>query len=214
MSAYATDQDADAVPAPIPAGGPDTASATDTLSTPSTPAPAGTQASAGTATEALLAHALGHPARRRAAGLPAVPTARPRLGVAVVACMDARIYVEALLGLAEGDAHVLRNAGGVVTTDVVRSLAVSQHVLGTTEIILIHHTGCGLEQVTDDTFLDQLERKTGVRPEWAVHSFVDVENDVRKSIRILRSSPFLRSTTSIRGFVYQVETGALPEVLP
>ncbi|KDA44664.1 carbonic anhydrase [Frankia sp. B2] len=169
---------------------------------------------AATATELLLSYAAGHPARRREAGLPALPGARPRLGVAVVACMDVRIQVEALLGLVEGDAHILRNAGGVITPDVVRSLAVSQHVLGTTEIILLHHTGCGLERITDDGFRDQLECKTGVRPEWAVYSFPDVEEDVRKSVRVLRSSPFLQSTTSVRGFVYQVETGALVEVLP
>jgi len=167
---------------------------------------------AGATTRALLANAAGHPARRRAAGLPAVPTARPRLGVAVVACMDARIHVEALLGLEEGDAHVLRNAGGVITTDVVRSLAISQHVLGTTEVILIHHTGCGLENITDDGFHDQLERETGVRPEWPVQTFTDVAADVRRSIRVVRSSPFLRSTTSVRGFVYQVDNGELVEI--
>lgn len=167
---------------------------------------------AGATTKALLANAVGHPARRQAAGLPAVPTARPRLGVAVVACMDARIHVEALLGLEEGDAHVLRNAGGVITTDMVRSLAISQHVLGTTEVILIHHTGCGLENITDDGFHDQLERETGVRPEWPVQTFTDVVADVARSIRVVRSSPFLRSTTSVRGFVYQVDSGALTEV--
>ncbi|SNQ47326.1 Carbonic anhydrase [Frankia canadensis] len=165
-----------------------------------------------TATEALLTYAARNPARRQEAGLPQAPPARPRLGVAVVACMDARLNVEALLGLAEGDAHVLRNAGGVITTDVVRSLAVSQNVLGTKEIILLHHTGCGLEKITDDGFRDQLERDTGVRPEWPVQAFADVEEDVRLSLRILRSSPFLQSTTSVRGFIYQVETGALVEV--
>ncbi len=164
-----------------------------------------------TATELLLTYAAGNPARRQEAGLSDTPAA-PRLGVAVVACMDARLNVEALLGLAEGDAHILRNAGGVVTTDVVRSLAVSQNVLGTKEIILLHHTGCGLEKITDDGFRDQLERDTGVRPEWSVQAFANVEDDVRVSLRILRSSPFLQSTTSVRGFIYQVETGAVVEV--
>ncbi|CAO5242673.1 carbonic anhydrase [Frankia sp. AgKG'84/4] len=164
-----------------------------------------------TATELLLTYAAGNPARRQEAGL-SDPPAAPRLGVAVVACMDARLNVEALLGLAEGDAHILRNAGGVVTTDVVRSLAVSQNVLGTKEIILLHHTGCGLEKITDDGFRDQLERDTGVRPEWSVQAFANVEDDVRISLRILRSSPFLQSTTSVRGFIYQVETGAVVEV--
>jgi carbonic anhydrase len=174
--------------------------------------PAGAVDGAATATELLLTYAAGNPARRQEACLPDSPSARPRLGVAVVACMDARINVEALLGLAEGDAHILRNAGGVITTDVVRSLAVSQNVLGTREIILLHHTGCGLETITDDGFRDQLERDTGVRPEWPVQAFANVEEDVRVSLRILRSSPFLQATTSVRGFIYQVETGALVEV--
>ncbi|WP_242422364.1 beta-class carbonic anhydrase [Frankia torreyi] len=174
--------------------------------------PAGPVGSTATVTELLLTHAAGNPARRQEAGLPASPAARPRLGVAVVACMDARINVESLFGLTEGDAHILRNAGGVITTDVVRSLAVSQNVLGTTEIILLHHTSCGLEQITDDGFRDQLERDTGVRPEWSVQAFANVEDDVRLSLRILRSSPFLQATTSVRGFVYQVETGGLVEV--
>ncbi len=172
--------------------------------------PAGPVDGTATVTELLLTYAAGNPARRQEAGLPAA--ASPRLGVAVVACMDARINVEALLGLTEGDAHILRNAGGVITTDVVRSLAVSQNVLGTTEIILLHHTSCGLERITDNGFRDQLERDTGVRPEWSVQAFTNVEDDVRLSLRILRSSPFLQTTTSVRGFVYQVETGALVEV--
>jgi len=176
------------------------------------PRPAGSMDPASSVTDVLLTYAAGNPARRQESGLPEAPPATPRLGVAVVACMDARLNVEALLGLAEGDAHILRNAGGVITTDVVRSLAVSQNVLGTREIILLHHTGCGLEKITDDGFRDQLERDTGVRPEWSVQAFSSVEEDVRLSLRILRSSPFLQATTSVRGFIYQVETGALVEV--
>ncbi|WP_308301415.1 carbonic anhydrase [Frankia sp. AiPa1] len=176
------------------------------------PRPAGAVDDGATATATLLTYAAGNPARREEAGLRGALPAPPELGVAVVACMDARINVEALLGLAEGDAHILRNAGGVVTTDIVRSLAVSQNALGTREIILLHHTGCGMEMITDVGFRDQLERDTGVRPEWSVQAFENVEEDVRLSLRILRSSPFLQATTSVRGFVYQVDTGALVEV--
>nr|WP_283097183.1 carbonic anhydrase [Frankia umida] len=174
--------------------------------------PAGDVTGAATATEVLLTYAAGNPARRQEAGLRGALPAPPELRVAVVACMDARLNVEALLGLGEGDAHILRNAGGVVTTDVVRSLAISQNALGTKEIILLHHTGCGMEKITDEGFRDQLERDTGVRPEWSVQAFTDVADDVRLSLRILRSSPFLQATTSVRGFVYDVETGALVEV--
>ncbi|WP_163548190.1 beta-class carbonic anhydrase [Candidatus Frankia nodulisporulans] len=174
--------------------------------------PAGDVTGAATATEVLLTYAAGNPARRQEAGLQGALPAPPELGVAVVACMDARLNVEALLGLGEGDAHILRNAGGVVTTDVVRSLAISQNALGTKEIILLHHTGCGMEKITEEGFRDQLERDTGVRPEWSVQAFTDVADDVRLSLRILRSSPFLQATTSVRGFVYDVETGALVEV--
>jgi carbonic anhydrase len=126
--------------------------------------------------------------------------------------MDARLDVHALLGLAEGDAHVVRNAGGVVTDDVIRSLALSQHELGTTEIIIIHHTGCGMQTITDEGFRRKLERRTGVRPDFPVHAFTDVEGDVRASIDTLWSTPFLPDTRSIRGFVYDVASGGLTEV--
>ncbi|MCM3884521.1 carbonic anhydrase [Frankia sp. R82] len=174
--------------------------------------PAGDVTDGATATEVLLTYAAGNPARRQETGLRGALPAPPALGVAVVACMDARLNVEALLGLGEGDAHILRNAGGVITTDVVRSLAVSQNALGTKEIILLHHTGCGMETITDVGFRDQLERDTGVRPEWSVQAFENVADDVRLSLRILRSSPFLQATTSVRGFIYEVDTGALVEV--
>jgi carbonic anhydrase len=161
------------------------------------------------ATEEMLRHAAGHAARR---GGRATPPVRPATGVAVVACMDARIDVFALFGLSEGDAHVLRNAGGVVTDDVHRSLAVSQHELGTTEIVLVHHTDCGMVRITDEGFARKLERLTGTRPGFPIHAFADVSDDVRASVAALRSSPFLRATTSIRGFVYDVFTGRLVEV--
>ena len=173
----------------------------------------GRDQAASTATEELLARAGRFAARRRAAGITEALPARPATGVAVVTCMDARIDVEALFGLAEGDAHILRNAGGVVTEDMERSLAISQHVLGTSEILLVHHTGCGLAEITDEGFRRSVEARTGVRPNWSVHAFTDVADDVRRSIRLLRSSPFLCST-SVRGFVYDVATGELTEVTP
>ncbi|WP_018635411.1 beta-class carbonic anhydrase [Parafrankia elaeagni] len=164
------------------------------------------------ATGALLARAADFAALRRATGPgQAVPT-RPATGVAVVACMDARINIEALFGLAEGDAHIMRNAGGVVTEDIERSLAVSQHALGTTEIILIHHTRCGMEQLTDEGFSASLAEQTGVRPSWRLRSFTNVAEDVWACMRTLRSSPFLRASTSVRGFVYDVDSGELTEV--
>ncbi len=162
-------------------------------------------------TEMLLRRAAEFAARRgNRRALPAAPAT----GVAVVACMDARLDVHALLGLAEGDAHVVRNAGGVVTEDVIRSLAVSQHELGTTEIMIIHHTGCGMQTITDEGFRRKLEHRTGVRPTFRVHAFTDVEGDVRASIDTLRSSPFLPGSRSIRGFVYDVASGGLTEVRP
>lgn len=164
------------------------------------------------ATGTLLTRAADFAALRRAAGSRAITQTRPATGVAVVACMDARINVEALFGLAEGDAHIVRNAGGVVTDDVERSLAVSQHALGTTEIIIIHHTRCGMEQLTDEGFSDSLVERTGVRPPWRLRAFSDVARDVWECVRTLRSSPFLRSSTSVRGFVYDVDTGELEEI--
>jgi carbonic anhydrase len=132
--------------------------------------------------------------------------------VAVLACMDARIDPARVLGLEEGDAHVIRNAGGVVTDDALRSLAISQHLLGTEEIILIHHTDCGMLTVTDDQVADRLEEAAGQRPEWRAQTFTDLETDVRDSIRRIKEDPFVPRTDSVRGFVYEVESGRLREV--
>ena len=136
----------------------------------------------------------------------------PAKGVAVVACMDARLHVSKILGLSEGDAHIIRNAGGVVTDDEIRSLAISQRLLGTREIILIHHTDCGMLTFKDDEFRRQIEEETGVRPEWAAEAFSDLDDDVRQNIARIKSSPFIPHKDSVRGFVYEVETGRLREV--
>ena len=136
----------------------------------------------------------------------------PALKVAVVACMDARVMPSYILGINEGDAHVIRNAGGVITDDEIRSLAISQRLLGTEEIILIHHTDCGMLTFTDDDFREQIEQDTGVKPQWAPESFKDLEQDVRQSIARIKSSPFIPHTDSVRGFIYEVETGRLREV--
>jgi len=136
----------------------------------------------------------------------------PGSGVAVVACMDARLNPYGLLGLSEGDAHVIRNAGGVVTADVVRSLAISQRLLGTREVVLIHHTDCGMLTFTDDAFRAQVEADTGIRPEWAAEAFADPDSDVRQSIARIQASPFIPVKDSVRGFVYDVATGGLREV--
>ena len=136
----------------------------------------------------------------------------PRLHVAVVACMDSRMDLFGLLGLDVGDAHVLRNAGGVVTPDTVRSLALSQRLLGTREVILIHHTDCGLEKVTEDDFKQTLQEETGVKPDWALESFSDVEADVRQSIARVCANPFVPHTDVVRGFVFDVDSGELREV--
>jgi carbonic anhydrase len=136
----------------------------------------------------------------------------PGKGVAVVACMDARLNVYGILGLSEGDAHVIRNAGGVVTDDEIRSLAISQRLLGTSEIILIHHTDCGMLTFTDDEFKRQIQDETGVKPEWAAEAFPDVDEDVRQSIARIQASPFIPKKDSVRGFVYEVESGRLREV--
>jgi carbonic anhydrase len=136
----------------------------------------------------------------------------PAKHVAVVACMDARLDPQAVLGLSEGDAHVIRNAGGVVTDDEIRSLAISQRLLGTKEIILIHHTDCGMLTFHDDDFRRQIQDDTGIKPEWAAEAFPDVEEDVRQSIARIEASPFVPLKDSIRGFVYEVETGRLREV--
>ncbi|MGW4368383.1 beta-class carbonic anhydrase [Nocardia takedensis] len=136
----------------------------------------------------------------------------PSKGVAVVACMDARLNVYGALGLAEGEAHVIRNAGGVVTADEIRSLAISQRLLGTTEIILIHHTDCGMLTFTDDEFKAAIQQDTGIKPEWAAEAFSDLEADVRQSIARIKDSAFIPHKDNIRGFVFDVATGALNEV--
>ena len=138
-----------------------------------------------------------------------VPPARR---AAIVACMDARIETGRLLGLEEGDAHVIRNAGGVVTDDVLRSLLISQRLLGTTEIILIHHTDCGMVTFRDDEVKDRIEAETGLRPSFALEAFADVEEDVRQSVRRIQACPFIPVKDRIRGFVYDVKTGRLNEV--
>jgi carbonic anhydrase len=136
----------------------------------------------------------------------------PGKKVAVVACMDARLNPYGILGLSEGDAHVIRNAGGVVTDDEIRSLAISQRLLGTEEIILIHHTDCGMLTFTDDDFKKSIQDDTGIKPEWAVEAFSDLDVDVRQSIARVKASPFIPNKGSVRGFVYEVETGRLREV--
>jgi carbonic anhydrase len=138
--------------------------------------------------------------------------APPSKRVAVLACMDSRLIPTRILGLDEGEAHVLRNAGGVVTDDAIRSLAISQNLLGTEEIVLIHHTDCGMLTFTDDEFAARLEHETGQRPEWSARAFSDLEADVRDSIARLEASPFIPNKGSIRGFVYDVRTGELREV--
>jgi carbonic anhydrase len=137
---------------------------------------------------------------------------RPSRRIAIVACMDSRMSVYPMLGIRDGEAHVIRNAGGVVTDDVVRSLSISQRLLGTREIMLVHHTDCGMQKTTDDEFKRAVEAETGIRPHWAVESFGDVEQDVRQSIGRLMASPFIPHKDAIRGFVFDVDTGKLEEV--
>ena len=136
----------------------------------------------------------------------------PGRRVAIVACMDARLDPARALGLEEGDAHVIRNAGGVVTDEEIRSLAISQNLLGTEEIVLIHHTDCGMLTFSDEELADRLEQETGSRPSWDAHAFADLEADVRASIERIRESPFIPRKESVRGFVYEVESGRLREV--
>lgn len=136
----------------------------------------------------------------------------PSKHVAVVACMDARLDVYRVLGLREGEAHAIRNAGGVITEDVIRSLAISQRLLGTREIILIHHTDCGMLTFTDDEFKRSILAETGIRPSWAAEAFPDPADDVRQSLRRIQASPFITRTESLRGFVFDVATGKLGEV--
>ncbi|HEX3779998.1 MAG TPA: carbonic anhydrase [Pseudonocardiaceae bacterium] len=136
----------------------------------------------------------------------------PAKHVAVVACMDARINVYGVLGLQEGEAHVIRNAGGVITEDEIRSLAISQRLLGTEEIILIHHTDCGMLTFTDDGFKSAIADEVGVKPGWAAEAFSDLDTDVRQSIARIKASPFIPKKDAIRGFVFDVATGKLNEV--
>ena len=150
--------------------------------------------------------------KRYAESFPGPAALRPKLRLAVVACMDSRIDVHAALGLELGDAHVIRNAGGVVTDDVIRSLVISQRLLGIEEIILIHHTDCGMLKLTDDEFKSAIEKDTGVRPPWATEAFTDADADVRQSIGRLKKNPFVPRTDLVRGFVFDVSTGLLREV--
>ncbi|GII34929.1 beta-class carbonic anhydrase [Planotetraspora mira] len=159
-------------------------------------------------TDELLANAERYAAAFDKGDLP-LPPAK---GVAVLACMDARLNVYGLLGLQEGDAHVIRNAGGVVTADERRSLAISQRLLGTREIILIHHTDCGMLTFTDDAFKESIQSEVGIKPDWSAESFSDLDEDVRQSVSRIRTDPFIPHTESVRGFVYEVETGRLREV--
>jgi carbonic anhydrase len=136
----------------------------------------------------------------------------PGKAMAVVACMDARLNVYAILGLAEGEAHVIRNAGGVITDDEIRSLTISQRLLGTREVVLIHHTDCGMLTFTDDDFKASIQKDTGIKPGWAAEAFPDLDDDVRQSIARIKASPFIPHKDSVRGFVFDVSTGKLREV--
>ena len=159
-------------------------------------------------TDKLLANAKAYAASFSKADTPLSPARK----VAVLACMDARLNPYSLLGLQEGDAHILRNAGGVVTDDQIRSLAISQRLLGTEEIILIHHTDCGMLTFTDDEFKRSIQEDVGIKPEWAVETFPDLDEDVRQSIRRINASPFVPHTDALRGFVFDVGSGRLAEV--
>jgi carbonic anhydrase len=158
-------------------------------------------------TDRLLAYNRAHADLRRGAG----GSPRPAMKIALLACMDTRLNPYAILGLREGDAHLIRNAGGVVTEDAVRSLAISQHLLGTEEVMVLQHTDCGLLTISDEEFASRMEREAGQRPNWSAHAFSDLDQSVRGSVRRLRESPFLRQR-SVRGFVYDVETGRVREV--
>jgi carbonic anhydrase len=159
-------------------------------------------------TDELLRNAQEYAASFDKRNLPLPPAKK----IAVVACMDARIVPSRLLGIHEGDAHVIRNAGGVITDDEIRSLAISQRLLGTEEIILIHHTDCGMLTFTDDDFKRAIQEETGIRPTWSVETFSDLEEDVRQSIARIEASPFIPRKESVRGFVYDVDDGSLREV--
>ena len=160
------------------------------------------------ATDELLENAEKHAEAFDKGDLP-MPPARK---VAIVACMDARVNPYPILGLELGDAHVIRNAGGVVTDDEIRSLAISQRLLGTEEVILMHHTDCGMLTFNDEEFRRQIQEDTGIKPAWSPEAFDDLEADVRQSIERIKSSPFIPNKESIRGFIYEVESGRLREV--
>jgi carbonic anhydrase len=161
-----------------------------------------------TVTDELLKNAQAYAEGFSKGDLPLPPAKK----VAVLACMDARLNPYGLLGLEEGDAHVIRNAGGVVTDDEIRSLAISQRLLGTEEIILIHHTDCGMLTFSDDEFRRSVQQDTGVKPPWAAEAFADLDEDVRQSIARIEASPFIPRKDSVRGFVYDVRSGSLREV--
>ena len=160
------------------------------------------------ATDELLANARRY-AEAFDQGGKALPPAKK---VAVVACMDARILPSYVLGLEVGDAHVIRNAGGVVSADTIRSLTISQRLLGTEEVILLHHTDCGMLTFSDDDFRRSIQDDTGIKPDWHSESMTDLEEDVRQSIARVKASPFIPNKGSVRGFIYDVETGELQEV--
>jgi carbonic anhydrase len=160
------------------------------------------------ATDELLRNAESYAASFDNGDLPRPPARK----LAVLACMDARLNPYTLLGLRDGDAHIIRNAGGVVTDDEIRSLAISQRLQGTEEIVLIHHTDCGMLTFTDDEFNRSVEDDIGIKPEWAAEAFPDLDEDVRQSIARIQASPFIPRKESVRGFVYEVETGRLREV--
>jgi carbonic anhydrase len=160
------------------------------------------------ATDELLQNAKARAAGFAGAALPAAP----KLKAAIVACMDARLNPNAILGLRDGDAHVIRNAGGVIGDEAIRSLSISQRLLGTEEIILIHHTDCGMLTVSDDDFRRDIRDDTGIEPPWAAEAFSDLDEDVRRSIARIKSSPFIPRKHSVRGFVYDVRDASLREV--
>lgn len=158
----------------------------------------------------LLVNNRGYAERFRDHGLAVAPSRN----LAVVACMDSRMDIFQILGLGNGEAHIIRNAGGVITDDVIRSLCLSQRFLGTREIVLLHHTDCGLSKVDENEFREQLQAEIGVKPWWSLEAFTDVDADVRQSMQRLQMTPFLPHKDHVRGFVYEVETGRLREVAP
>ena len=161
-----------------------------------------------TLTDTLLDNNAAYVSTSDKADLPRAPARK----LAVLACMDARLDPAKVLDLQEGDAHVIRNAGGVVSDDALRSLAISQNLLGTEEIILIHHTDCGMLTFTDDEFAEKLETETGHRPDWRAHAFDDLDDNVKRSIDKIKTSPFVPHTDNVKGYVYEIETGRLREV--